>query len=569
MRPFTLVLSCVLVLVAYFFILVPKSFSDELDDINREIEKLTQALSQSKAATAPLESQLVSMQKQIEGIKQRVALLEIDVAQKRKNIQRSYANLARQEEIMGKTIRDFYIKSYYSSPLLIFLSAQSASDLTQALAYKKATTDRDKVIITNLALSILDLEEKKLALEQEQTRLSQTKQSLDTQSAELDNIIQGAKSYQATLSNQIAQLSTKQQQILSARSGTFTVSIGDSELADDYNASIKGFRESAPSGSFAVFSFGAHTHRKGMSQYGARGRAEKGQSYNEILKKYYGKDVVSKDTGGSIKVSGYGDLDFETTYLFGIAEMPSSWHKEALKAQAVAARTYALRFKQDGKEICTTQACQVFSKSKSDNVPAEWKSAVEETKGQVLEDVVTYYSSTTGGWLSTSGWDTTDGGGGGSFVDKTYEKLGGSPWVYKAWYTKDYSPNSDKCGRSNPWLNQSDIADILNAMFVLFGSGSGADTGRVTPPTTSCWGGNPYSQDELRSVSENYGGGISSVSSVSVLQGDGTTNEAVFQTDKGERRVNGGNFKTAFNLRAPGYLSIPQSGFAFYNIEKK
>ena len=43
----------------------------------------------------------------------------------------------------------------------------------------------------------------------------------------------------------------------------------------------------------------------------------------------------------------------------------------------------------------------------------------------------------------------------------------------------------------------------------------------------------------------------------------------VFQTDKGEQRENGANFKTDFNLRAPGYLTIPQSGFAFYNIEKK
>lgn len=569
MKPLSILTIFTVIFISYLFLFVPKGFSDELDDINKEIENLTRALNQSKDATAPLESQLQSMQAQIEGIKKRFAVLEADVEKKQNDIEKGYENLAYQEEVMEKTIRDFYIKSYYNSPLLIFISAQSAADLTQALAYKKATTDRDKIIITNIALSILDLEEKKKNLEDEKVRLSQAKASLDTQSAELDSIVKGAKSYQASLSSQIAQLSAKQQQILSARSGSFTVSIGDSELADDYNASIKGFREAAPSGSFGVFSFGAHTHRKGMSQYGARGRAEKGQSYVDILKKYFGKDPVNKDTGGSIKVAGFGDIDFETTYLFGIAEMPSSWHKEALKAQAVAARTYAYRFKQEGKEICTTEACQVFSKSKSDNVPGEWKAAVEETKGQVIEDVVTYYSSTTGGWLSTSGWDTTDGGGGSGFVDKAYEKLGGSPWVYKAWYTKEYSPGSDKCGRSDPWLTGSDIADIINATYILFGSGSGADTGRVTPTTTSCWGGNPYSQDELRSVSGGYGGGVSSVTGVAVLQGDGTTNEVVFQTDNGEKRISAANFKTAFNLRAPGYLSIPQSGFAFYNIEKK
>ncbi|MBI4084600.1 MAG: hypothetical protein HY431_01715 [Candidatus Levybacteria bacterium] len=306
-----------------------------------------------------------------------------------------------------------------------------------------------------------------------------------------------------------------------------------------------------------------------MSQYGARGRAQSGQDHKTILKAYYGKEPVGKDTGGTIKVAGFGEMDFEGKYLLGIAEMPSTWHPEALKAQAIAARTYANRYKTEGREICTTEACQVYNDGKAAAPPDAWKQAVEVTRGQVLEDVVTYYASTHGGFASPIGWDTTDGSGGGDFIEKTYDKIGGSPWLYKAWYTKGYSSSSDKCGRSNPWLSSSDMADIINAAFVLYNGGSGDETGRVTPVTTSCWGGNPYSIDELRSVSDKYGGGISSVSGVSVLQGNGSTNEVVFQTDKGEKRLSGTNFKTAFNLRAPGFLSIPQSGFAFFNIEKK
>ncbi|MBI4097037.1 MAG: hypothetical protein HY428_01345 [Candidatus Levybacteria bacterium] len=306
-----------------------------------------------------------------------------------------------------------------------------------------------------------------------------------------------------------------------------------------------------------------------MSQYGARGRAQSGQDHKTILKAYYGKEPVGKDTGGTIKAAGFGEMDFEGKYLLGIAEMPSAWHPEALKAQAIAARTYAYRYKTEGREICTTEACQVYNDGKAANPPEAWRQAVDATRGQVLEDVVTYYASTHGGFASPIGWDTTDGNGGGDFIEKTYDKIGGSPWLYKAWYTKGYSSSSDKCGRSNPWLSSGDMADLINAYFILYGSGGGADTGRVTPPTTSCWGGNPYSIDELRSVSESYGGGISAVSGVSVSLGNGTTNEVVFQTDKGERSLNGKNFKTAFNLRAPGFLSIPQSGFAFFNIEKK
>lgn len=562
-------LSIGLIIFLSLFLNVPKTYSDELDDINKQLSELTQALNQSIAATKPLESQLQALEQQIAGVRQQVSLIEIEMEKKKKSIDEGYKNLAEKENLLNKTVREYYISSHYNSPLAIFLSAASATEITQILAYHRAKAEEDKEVITTIALTLSDLEQRKKQLQSEQARLITTKTILDEQTQKLDQIIKGAKEYQKEVSTKIAALTQRQNEILSARSGGFTATIGDSDLADDYNASIKGFREAAPAGSFAVFSFGAHTHRKGMSQYGARGRAQAGQDAKTILKAYYGKEPVIKDTGGSIKVAGFGEMDFEGRYLLGIAEMPSSWHPEALKAQAIAARTYAYRYKIEGREICITEACQVYNDSKAANPPDAWKQAVESTRGQILEDIVTYYASTHGGFAQPIGWDTTDGTGGGNFLDKTYDKLGGSPWVYKAWYTKGYSPSSDKCGRNNPWLTGSEMADILNAYYVLYGNGSGADTGRITPPTTSCWGGNPYSIDELRSVSSSYGGGITTVTGVSVIQGNGTTNEVIFQTDKGERRVNGANFKTAFNLRAPGYLSIPQSGFAFYNIEQK
>ena len=279
-------------------------------------------------------------------------------------------------------------------------------------------------------------------------------------------------------------------------------------------------------------------------------------NYKQILTAYYGKEPVGKDTGGTISVAGVGSVDFENYYLMGIAEMPSTWHPEALKAQAVAARTYAYRYKIEGKQICTTESCQVFKKSKADSPPEAWRQAVTQTQGEVLDGVVTYYSSTSGGYLTTMGWDTTDGGGGSSFLDKTYEKLGGSPWVYKAWYRQGYTASGATCGRSNPWLSNEEFTDIVNAALVLRG---GSDS-RITPVTTSCWGGNPYSYSELREK-----GGVGSVTSVSVSQGNGTTNTVAVNGTS----FTGAEFKQAFNLRAPGYLMIPQKGFAFFNVEKK
>ncbi len=518
-----------------------------LDQINGCLDELKNAKEQSEKATKPLEDQ-------INGIKSRVAFIENDLVVKAKNIADGYKNLEKQKVLLDEKIVDYYINSYRSC-LFCFLLDSSIENFINNLAYQQALIDRDKQELIKFAFTIQDLEERKTKLESEKKELAVIK-------TKLDKIVGEAKAYQSTLSSTIAQLSAKQQEIINARSGSFVVSIGDSELADDYSASIKGFRESAPSGYFAAFSFGAYTHRKGMSQYGARGRAQDGQDYKQILSKYYGKEPVVKDTGGDINVSGHGSMNFEDRYLMGIAEMPSTWDMKALKAQAVAARTYAYRYKIEGKEICTNEACQVFSSSKADNPPDAWKQAVQSTKGEVIEDVVTYYSSTAGGYLTTSGWDTTDGAGGSSFTDKTYEKKGGSPWLYKAWYTQKYNINSDKCGRSNPWLSPEEMADIVNAAIAL--KTGGIDTSRITPVTTSCWGGNPYSMDELKNLVAGNGG-ISSANSVSVSQNDGNTNSVTINGIS----LSGAEFKKAFNLRAPGRLSIPQSGFAFFNVEKK
>ena len=542
------ILTCFFTLLICALLVVSGVRADELSDIQKQIDDLQKQLDSSKNTTSSLEGKVKGMDAQV---------LEISgkLSQIAKELDASERALVSQKQILAATVRNFYIRGFIDIPFLTFFSSGDATETLKLIAFQQTTSKEDKDVIHTISEKVAKLadDKKRLALAQAQ---------LDRQRQALRGQIASAKSLQSELEGKIASLSARQQEIINARSGAFTATIGDSELADDYNASIKGFRESAPGGYFAAFSFGAHTHRKGMSQYGARGRAQSGQDFKTILKAYYGKEPVGKDTGGTIRVSGQGEMNFETNYLYGIAEMPSSWNMEALKAQAVAARTYGWRYKTEGKEICTTEACQVFSKSKSDNVPDNWKSAVDATRGQVLEDVVTYYASTHGGFASPIGWDTTDGSGGGNFVDKSYDKAGGSPWVYKAWYTKGYSTSTDKCGRSNPWLSPAEMADIVNAAIAL--RTGGIDTRRITPVTTSCWGGNPYSVDELRNlVSAN--GGIATATSVSVSQGNGTTANVTVNGVS----LSGEDFKRAFNLRAPGYLSIPQNGFAFFNIEKK
>jgi hypothetical protein len=198
----------------------------------------------------------------------------------------------------------------------------------------------------------------------------------------------------------------------------------------------------------------------------------------------------------------------------------------------------------------------VFLKSKSDNPPSKWKQAVDATSGKLLKDPTTsQYSSTTGGYINNIGWDVK-----GDWPGDAYEKKAGSPWFYKAWYTKSYN-DSASCGHAHPWLTEKEMADILNA-YVVWSKGSSSDKSHITPVTTSCWGGDPYSIDKMASTADKYGTSYSKVTSVDVtISNGGYTSDVKFQTDQGSVTISGANFKTVYNLRAPGYISIKSKLF--------
>lgn len=543
-------------------------YADEVEDLQREIDELEKLKKLSEDATKPLESQVQDLEKKIKNAQAGITNAKKKAGELSISIDDREKDLAKQYEILSVRVAEQYKKARMYSPLLLIISTNDAAHITKDLAYRSSVKAQDNKLIQDLGTEILNLENDKKKLEQDQITLAALQKQLDAQQSFFEKEVAKAKSYQSELSGKIADLSAKQQEIINAKTGNFVSSVGDGELADEYYASIKGFREQAPGGYFAVFSFGGYTHRNGMSQYGARARAERGQSVEDILRAYYPNATLKRDFASmeNITVEGYGSRSFEGQYLQGIYEMPGGWHVNALKAQAIAARTYAIKYTNNGQRpICTTEACQVYRDTPKGGA---WAQAVNETRGWVLVDggnnpVSTQYASTHGGFANTSGWDTTDGSGGSNFIDKAYEKIGGSPWLYKAWWRQGYSATGATCGRSNPWLSPQEMADIVNAHVVLK-NGTSDEVGRVTPVTTSCWGGNPYSVDELRNVASRYGG-ISSATSVSVSQGNGSTANVTINGVS----MSGADFKQAFNVRASGYMRIPQSGFAFFNVEKK
>ena len=104
------------------------------------------------------------------------------------------------------------------------------------------------------------------------------------------------------------------------------------------------------------------------------------------------------------------------SYLIGVvlAEMPASFHVEALKAQAVAARTYTFKQMQEGKrhgvgKICTDYACcqayihpeEYIARGGSKSAVEHVSEAVRATKGEAIvykgELITATYFSCAGG----------------------------------------------------------------------------------------------------------------------------------------------------------------------------
>ncbi|HAV15541.1 MAG TPA: hypothetical protein DCX25_04385 [Candidatus Pacebacteria bacterium] len=547
--------------------------------IQQDIDKLAEDLRLSVNATTPLEKQVAGLTSRINA-----AQAEINKAKKQadtlaRGIQDREQSLAEQYAIFKQRVRDRYKREKTFSPLTLLFSSSTATEFTRQIGYWETLERRDQSIIQSVGEEILQLETDKKTLEVKQGQLAELQKNLDKQAAFFKGEISKAKAYQAELSGKIAVLSARQQEILSEKTGTFQTTVGDVPLADDFNASPAYNPGFSPA--FAAFSFGA-PHFKGMSQYGAYGRAKSGQNEEDILKAYYGNvRIETVDTGGNINTSS-GSMNIEDRYLMGIAEMPSSWDANnlaALKAQAIAARSYGLAYvgwrmgsRSVKSSICTSENCQVWSSSKASSAPDNWKRAVQETRGKIVvsnasgEIVNTWYASTSGGYQesysslghSTPGfWDTKNGRSG--WTSDAYEKIGGSPWFYKAWYK---SRSGDACGRSHPWLTQEEMADVLNAWVVLQ---AGSDD-RVSP-LGGCWGGSPYSIDELRNKANEKGGAFTSVSNVSIEYSEGGyTANVRFSTNKGDVSISGAEFKKAFNLRAPGRISL-KSGL--FSIEKR
>lgn len=122
---------------------------------------------------------------------------------------------------------------------------------------------------------------------------------------------------------------------------------------------------------------------------------------------YRGKLRSAGPTPGSRRRDTVNVLSLES-YLKGVVplEMPASWSAEAVRAQAVAARTYAAYERAHPLarhyQICDTTQCQVYGGASAEHPLSS--DAIDATRGEVLtaggEPAFTQFNASSGGWTS-------------------------------------------------------------------------------------------------------------------------------------------------------------------------
>lgn len=586
--PWYIVYGLSFIVFAFSFAVLPYTINhspftilaDEVEELQKQINDLNKQLDDSKKATKPLEGQLYSLKKQLAAIQANLQGLSAKIVVKEKELDIRTEKLAQQQALLEIRVRSYYIRSFLTDPLVVILSSGDAANLFRELSYRTATTKEDKRVISSITGEVSDLLTQKEKLEKDKKGLAVLQTQVDRNAAFVGGEVKKAQSYQTTLSSQIAQLSVKQQQIIAQKLGSLNLpaSLGSGPLhcTDDRKLN-PGF-----SPAFAFYTFGI-PHRVGMNQYGALGRAKAGQSSEDILKSYFQNfEFVSGKEGETVVVNGKNEFgqSFENEsmnieeYLKHLYEMPSSWPQAALQAQAIGARSYALRVQQEKGSLRPSQADQVVKKELN---AQSWIDAVEATKGKIMaqggQPVKGWFASTSGGYTFTS----ADVWGGNTSYTKRSRDAEGDISSFSDLFSKAYDKDSscfysaqgyrNEYGKS-AWIKSSEVADIANVILLARADSSVKEhlyqPDKPNPSGTDTWDAEKVKQ-ELRNKGVSPFDSVSDIS-VSADFGSGTTNNITISGSGKTESFPGNEFKSWFNLRAPANIQIVGP---LFNIEKK
>ena len=535
------------------------------DQLQNLINLYLPAQNTNKKNLSALQSQLNDISKRVTALTKQLQILSLDITKREED-------MAFAKEIFNQKARDQYTFLRLYDPITPFLFSDSASQAFQEISLRQRAADADRKTLVQYAEDLIKLKNDEDSLQKSKDSLAASQKLVAAQTSQLAAEVAKVDAYLATLS-------AKQQAFIEAKLESLGLSRSAYNMKGGCSSDINPYKDPGFSGTkFAFFTYGV-PNRVGMNQFGAKGRAEAGQNAQTILSAYYSADYTTGyNQSINIHVVGtneYGQSFNDTwnidDYLKHLYEMPTDFPMEALKAQAIAARSYALSYTNNGSgSICPSQGCQVVKKETNNGT---WQEAVDATKGIVMTSggnpIKAWFSSTHGGYAYTSadiGWSATPwtkrltdaSGGVGSFSDlanNAYDK--NSPVFYCDW-------GSRASNNKTAWLKPDELADIVNAVLLAERDGS-TKSHLYQPDKTNPEGTDTWDSGRVKSELSGRGGSpIDSVSDISVGVDFGTGRTTTVTVNG--QSINGADFKNYFNLRAPANIQIVGP---LYNIEKR
>lgn len=413
----------------------------ELDTLNSDLKKAEQALKTNMARKSSSLSEIERLKADLAEIESQLEVNKLKKEQLEQEINIKKLEKEEREKQQDLQIANSYISWKTNEDTLIVFGGE---DLFKNTIYYDYVSKTSRASILGLISELDQLTKSNEEhvrqiekLEQDNTEISERKANLEKQISQFNSNIASAKTNVDGLRAKVAGV---QQKIDLLSQEQMNVINRENTILLKDNAQC--IRNDLESGKYYFITRGRDLyqgHGIGLSQFGAFGAANQGWNASKILTFYYTGTAVQTLPSRTIDVIGYGTMDMNT-YVAGLGEIPDKacgtseqvsqnpdkytldnpstiwdcWPEEAIKAQVIAARSYAATSSQP---ICTSASCQVYKGGNAKRWVANETSNQYVTYGGNI--IKAYYSSDNSQGYGTASvdevWNNWDGSYGGSY----------------------------------------------------------------------------------------------------------------------------------------------------------
>ncbi len=203
--------------------------SDQIADLNRQIEELNKKISNDKNNAKKqqetknlLDQQIAAMQKKIDLLDSQISTTKAEIAASEKKIEEKNTEIADTKEQFKKRLRSLY-NSNTNSSVQVLLGAESFSDLLTRTELTKCISAQDNKIVDELTDAISQINTEIAANQERQKQLDANKAEVASDKAKLDASV---KQVNQVISSLNSGISTAQNDIKKLQNTIDSLTVG-------------------------------------------------------------------------------------------------------------------------------------------------------------------------------------------------------------------------------------------------------------------------------------------------------------------------------------------------------